>query len=110
MFPPPPHPLVDSSGNQRYLAERILNQRDVNGVRTSYLVRWRVYLSAWDSWKPRAQLIVDVLGLVEQFDETHPLRSKKGLRKMTSPNAITGIAKCRSLRPPRKRCAPSSGK
>uniref|UniRef100_A0AAV1TI02 Chromo domain-containing protein n=1 Tax=Peronospora matthiolae TaxID=2874970 RepID=A0AAV1TI02_9STRA len=41
VFPPPPHPLVDSSGGQRFLVERILNHRDVNGVRTSYLVRWR---------------------------------------------------------------------
>uniref|UniRef100_A0AAV1TP16 Chromo domain-containing protein n=1 Tax=Peronospora matthiolae TaxID=2874970 RepID=A0AAV1TP16_9STRA len=41
MFPPPPHPLVDSSGGQRFLVERILNHRDVNGIRTSYLVRWR---------------------------------------------------------------------
>uniref|UniRef100_A0AAV1U0T6 Uncharacterized protein n=1 Tax=Peronospora matthiolae TaxID=2874970 RepID=A0AAV1U0T6_9STRA len=32
------------------------------------------YPPAWDSWKPRAQLIVNVLGLVEQYDETHPLR------------------------------------
>uniref|UniRef100_A0AAV1T2D7 Chromo domain-containing protein n=1 Tax=Peronospora matthiolae TaxID=2874970 RepID=A0AAV1T2D7_9STRA len=80
----------------------------VNGVKTSYLIRWRGYPSAWDSWEPSAQLIVDVLGLVEQFDETHPLRSKKVRRKMTSPNAITGIAKCESLRPSQTRCAPSS--
>uniref|UniRef100_A0AAV1VJP6 Tf2-1-like SH3-like domain-containing protein n=1 Tax=Peronospora matthiolae TaxID=2874970 RepID=A0AAV1VJP6_9STRA len=37
--PPPPHTLVDSSGGQRFLVERILNHRDANGVRTSYLVR-----------------------------------------------------------------------
>uniref|UniRef100_A0AAV1T3M1 Chromo domain-containing protein n=1 Tax=Peronospora matthiolae TaxID=2874970 RepID=A0AAV1T3M1_9STRA len=71
----------------------------MNGVRTSYLVRWRGYPPAWDSWQPRAQLIVDVPGLVEKHDETHPLRSKKGRRKMTSPNASTGIARYQSLRP-----------
>uniref|UniRef100_A0AAV1TW74 Chromo domain-containing protein n=1 Tax=Peronospora matthiolae TaxID=2874970 RepID=A0AAV1TW74_9STRA len=108
VFPPPPHPLVDSGGGQRFLVERILNHRDLNGVRTSYLVRWRGYPPAWDSWEPRAQLIVDVLGLVEQYDETHPLRSKKGRRKMTSPNASTEIAKCQSLRPFQMRCKPSS--
>uniref|UniRef100_A0AAV1V220 Chromo domain-containing protein n=1 Tax=Peronospora matthiolae TaxID=2874970 RepID=A0AAV1V220_9STRA len=107
VFPPPPHPLVDSSGGQRFLVERILSQRDVKGVRTSYLVRWRGYPWAWDSWEPRAELIVDVLGLVEQYDETHPLRSKKGRRKTTSSNANTGIASFnpfghleRDVRPP----------
>uniref|UniRef100_A0AAV1VDG0 Chromo domain-containing protein n=1 Tax=Peronospora matthiolae TaxID=2874970 RepID=A0AAV1VDG0_9STRA len=54
VFPPPPHPLADSSDGQRFLVERILNHRDVNGVRTSYLVRWCGYPPAWDSWKPRA--------------------------------------------------------
>uniref|UniRef100_A0AAV1T2L3 Chromo domain-containing protein n=1 Tax=Peronospora matthiolae TaxID=2874970 RepID=A0AAV1T2L3_9STRA len=93
VFPPPPHPLVDSSGGQRFLVERILDHRDVNGVRTSYLVRWRGYPPAWDSWEPRAQLIVDVLGLVDQHGEIHPLRLKKGRRKTTSPNASTWIAK-----------------
>uniref|UniRef100_A0AAV1U9E7 Chromo domain-containing protein n=1 Tax=Peronospora matthiolae TaxID=2874970 RepID=A0AAV1U9E7_9STRA len=107
VFPPPPHPLVDSSGGQRLLVERILNHRDVNDVQTSYLFRWRGYPPAWDSWEPRAQLIVDVLDLVEQYDETHPLRSKKGRRKTTFPNVSTGIAKCQSLRPSQKRCAPS---
>uniref|UniRef100_A0AAV1TQU6 Chromo domain-containing protein n=1 Tax=Peronospora matthiolae TaxID=2874970 RepID=A0AAV1TQU6_9STRA len=101
VFPPPPHPLVDSSGGQLFLVERILSHRDVNGVRSSYLVRWRGYPSAWDIWEPHSLLIVDVLGLVEQYDETHPLPSKKSRRKTTSPNASTGIAKCRSLRPSR---------
>uniref|UniRef100_A0AAV1UCQ4 Chromo domain-containing protein n=1 Tax=Peronospora matthiolae TaxID=2874970 RepID=A0AAV1UCQ4_9STRA len=108
VFPPPPYALVDSSGGQRFLVELILNHRYVNGVRTSYLVRWRGCPPAWDSWEPRAQMIVDVLGLVEQYDETHPLRLKKGRRKTTSLNASTGVAKCRSLRPSRKRRAPSS--
>uniref|UniRef100_A0AAV1T2Q5 Chromo domain-containing protein n=1 Tax=Peronospora matthiolae TaxID=2874970 RepID=A0AAV1T2Q5_9STRA len=92
VFPPPPHPLVDLSGGQRFLVERNLNHRDANGVRTSYLFRWRGYPPAWDSWEPRAQLIDDGIGLVDQYDETHPLRLKKGRRKTTSPNASTGIA------------------
>uniref|UniRef100_A0AAV1V320 Chromo domain-containing protein n=1 Tax=Peronospora matthiolae TaxID=2874970 RepID=A0AAV1V320_9STRA len=108
LFPLPPHPLVNSGGGPRFLVEPILNHRDVNGVRTSYLVRWSGYPPAWDIWEPRAQLIDDVLGLVEQYDETHPLRLKKGRRKTTSPNASTGIARCQSLWPSWKRCAPSS--
>uniref|UniRef100_A0AAV1US91 Chromo domain-containing protein n=1 Tax=Peronospora matthiolae TaxID=2874970 RepID=A0AAV1US91_9STRA len=108
VFPPPPHPLVDSNVGQRFLVERILNHRDLNGVRTSYLVRWCGYTQAWDSWEPRAQLIAEVLGLIEQYDETHPLRLKKGRRKSTSPNASTRTARCQSIRPSRKRCALSS--
>uniref|UniRef100_A0AAV1U400 Chromo domain-containing protein n=1 Tax=Peronospora matthiolae TaxID=2874970 RepID=A0AAV1U400_9STRA len=108
MFPPPPHLFVDSSGGQRFLVRRILSHRDVSGVQTGYLVRWRGYPPAWDSWEPRTQLIGDVLGPVEQCDETHPLRSKKGRRKTTSPNASTEIAKCESLQPSQKRCKPSS--
>uniref|UniRef100_A0AAV1TV27 Uncharacterized protein n=1 Tax=Peronospora matthiolae TaxID=2874970 RepID=A0AAV1TV27_9STRA len=49
----------------------------------------------------------DVLGIVEQNDETHPLRLKKGRRKTTLPNTSTGISRCRSLRPSRERFAPS---
>uniref|UniRef100_A0AAV1U633 Chromo domain-containing protein n=1 Tax=Peronospora matthiolae TaxID=2874970 RepID=A0AAV1U633_9STRA len=86
---------------------RILNHRNVNGVRTSYLVRWRGYPPAWNSWEHRAQLIVDVLSLFEQYDKTQP-RSKKGRRKTTTPNVSTGISKCQSLRPSQKRCALSS--
>uniref|UniRef100_A0AAV1UIH6 Tf2-1-like SH3-like domain-containing protein n=1 Tax=Peronospora matthiolae TaxID=2874970 RepID=A0AAV1UIH6_9STRA len=39
VFTPPLPPLEDSRGGQRYLVERLLNHRDVNGRRTSYLVQ-----------------------------------------------------------------------
>ena len=108
VFPPPPHHLVDSHGGQRFLVERILNHRDVNGERTSYLVRWQGYPPSWDSWEPRAQLMADVQGLVEQYDETHPQVQKTGRRKTTGPSANKGIARGQSLRPSQRRCAPST--
>ena len=76
VFPPPPHPLVDSHGGQRFLVERILNHRDDSGSRTSYLVQWRGYPPSWNSWEPRSQLMADVSGLVHQYDETHPIGPK----------------------------------
>uniref|UniRef100_A0AAV1U519 Chromo domain-containing protein n=1 Tax=Peronospora matthiolae TaxID=2874970 RepID=A0AAV1U519_9STRA len=54
VFPSLTNSLEDSGGGQRFLAERILNHSDVKGVRKSYLVRWRGYPPAWDSWDPRA--------------------------------------------------------
>uniref|UniRef100_A0AAV1TX18 Chromo domain-containing protein n=1 Tax=Peronospora matthiolae TaxID=2874970 RepID=A0AAV1TX18_9STRA len=110
VFPPPPHPFVDSSGGQRFLVARILNHRNVNGVRTSYLVRWRGYPPAWNSWEPLAQLIVDILGRVEHYDETHPLRLKKGRRKTTSPNTSTGTARYQSFGHLRRDVPPPVGK
>uniref|UniRef100_A0AAV1TTP3 Chromo domain-containing protein n=1 Tax=Peronospora matthiolae TaxID=2874970 RepID=A0AAV1TTP3_9STRA len=80
VVPPPPHPLVHSLGGQRFLVELIVNHRDVKGVRTSFLVSWHGYPPAWNCWEHRAQLIVEVLGLVEQYDRTHPPSSKKGRR------------------------------
>uniref|UniRef100_A0AAV1TMT9 Pol Polyprotein n=1 Tax=Peronospora matthiolae TaxID=2874970 RepID=A0AAV1TMT9_9STRA len=59
---PPPHLLVDSSGGQRFLVERTLSHRDVNGVRTSYL-----------------------------YDGTHPLRLKKGRRKRPPRTRVQGL-------------------
>uniref|UniRef100_A0AAV1TQ54 Chromo domain-containing protein n=1 Tax=Peronospora matthiolae TaxID=2874970 RepID=A0AAV1TQ54_9STRA len=81
VFPPPPPPLEDSRGGQRYLVEQLLNHRDVNGRQTSYLVRWRGYPPSWDSWEPCSQLMIDVLGLVEQYDAAHPVLQKDRRRK-----------------------------
>uniref|UniRef100_A0AAV1VI11 Chromo domain-containing protein n=1 Tax=Peronospora matthiolae TaxID=2874970 RepID=A0AAV1VI11_9STRA len=97
VFPPPPPPLEDSRGGQRYLVEQLLNHRDVNGRRTSYLVRWRGYPPSWDTWEPRSQLMVDVLGLVEQYDAVHPVPQKDRWRK-SSRHGRKGISGCQSLR------------
>uniref|UniRef100_A0AAV1V9B2 Chromo domain-containing protein n=1 Tax=Peronospora matthiolae TaxID=2874970 RepID=A0AAV1V9B2_9STRA len=80
-FPPLPPPLEDSRGGQRYLIMRLLNHRDVNGRRTSYLVRWRGYPPSWGTWERRSQLMIDVLGLVEQYDAAHPVPQKDRWRK-----------------------------
>uniref|UniRef100_A0AAV1V563 Chromo domain-containing protein n=1 Tax=Peronospora matthiolae TaxID=2874970 RepID=A0AAV1V563_9STRA len=76
VFPPPPPRLEDSRGGQCYLVEQLLNHRDVNGRRKSYLVRWCGYPPYWDAWEPRSQLMIDVLGLVEQYDAAHPVAQK----------------------------------
>ena len=61
IFPPPPPPLVDSHGNQLWIVEALLNHKDQqDGVRTSYLVRWRGYPPSADSWEPRMDLLRDV--------------------------------------------------
>uniref|UniRef100_A0AAV1V045 Chromo domain-containing protein n=1 Tax=Peronospora matthiolae TaxID=2874970 RepID=A0AAV1V045_9STRA len=97
VFPPPPSPLEDSRGGQCYLIERLLNHRDVNGRRTSYLVRWRVYPPSWDTWEPRSQLMIDVLGLVEHYDAAHPV-PKKDRRSKSSRHGRKDISGRQSLR------------
>uniref|UniRef100_A0AAV1TZR4 Uncharacterized protein n=1 Tax=Peronospora matthiolae TaxID=2874970 RepID=A0AAV1TZR4_9STRA len=66
----PPPPLEDSRGGQRHLVEQLLNHRDVNGRRTSYLRPVaRLIPRPGILGSPRSQLMVDVLGLVEQYDD-----------------------------------------
>uniref|UniRef100_A0AAV1UBL9 Chromo domain-containing protein n=1 Tax=Peronospora matthiolae TaxID=2874970 RepID=A0AAV1UBL9_9STRA len=97
VFPPPPPPLEDSRSGQRYLVEQLLNHRDVNGRRTSYLFRWRGYPPYWDTWEPHSQLMIDVLGLVEQNDAAH-LVPQKDRRRKSSRHGRKGISGCQSLR------------
>ena len=91
VFPPSSYPLIDARGGQRFLVERLLNHRDEKGRRTSYLVRWSGYPPYADSWEPRSQLLVDILGLVEQYDKAHPM-PKKVHRGTNAQRACRGIA------------------
>ena len=91
VFPPPPHPLVDSHGGKRFLVERLLTHREVKGRRTSYLVRWRGYPPSADSWEPRDQLMADVPGLGEQYDKEHPVVENH--RKTSAQRDLKGITK-----------------
>ena len=68
----------------------------MKGQRTSYLVRWRGYPPSHDSWEPRSELIVDIEGLVRQYDEAHPM-DQKVHRKTRAPGACKAIAKRQSL-------------
>ena len=65
VFPPLPHPLVDSHGVQRFVVERSLNHRDDSGSSTRYFVQWWGYPPSWNIWEPRSQLMMVVPGLVE---------------------------------------------
>uniref|UniRef100_A0AAV1UFB6 Chromo domain-containing protein n=1 Tax=Peronospora matthiolae TaxID=2874970 RepID=A0AAV1UFB6_9STRA len=80
-----------------YLVEQLLNHRDVNGRRTSYLVWWRGYHPFWDTWEPRSQLMIDVLGLVEPYEAADPVPQKDRRRK-SSRHGRKGISGCQSLR------------
>ena len=91
VFPPPPQPLVDSHGGKLLHVERILIHRDVKGQRMRYLDRRCGYPSTHDSWAPRAQMMMDVEGLVHKNDETHPT-AKKGRRKTRALRGDTEIS------------------
>ena len=91
IFPPLPHPLVDSQGGKRFLVERLLTHRELKGRRTSYRVRWRGYPPSADSWEPRDQPMADVPGLVEPYDKGHPMMEED--RKTSAQRARKEIAK-----------------
>ena len=53
------------------------------------------------------QMVMDVLGLVGEYDETHPLLME-GHRRKNARRVRKGIANAQSLGASRTRCAPSS--
>ena len=75
VFPPPPAPLVDSSGTEHWIVERLLDHRDQevnNRTSRSVLVRWRGYPPSADSWEPRSTLLADAPGLVQLYETDAP--------------------------------------
>ena len=81
---------MDFHGEKHFLVEHLLAHREVKGHRTSYLVRWRGYPPSADSWEPQDQLMVDVTGLVEQYDKGHPVVEDH--RKTSAQSVRKGIA------------------
>ena len=61
-----PVPLLDSHGNQRYLVERLVDYR-LQQQRPEYLVRWKGWSPAHDSWEPEQTLLEDVPDLVAEY-------------------------------------------
>ena len=87
---------MDSHGGQRFLVELILNHRDDSLLETTYLVQWRGYPPSWNSWEPRSQMMMDVPGLVEQYEETHPLLME-GHRQTNAGAFVKGLQTLNSL-------------
>ena len=40
-------------GDHEYVVERILDKRVASDGRVEYLIRWKGYSDAWDTWEPR---------------------------------------------------------
>ena len=68
-FPAPPPDVI--KGETEYEVERILNLRCVGrGRHLEYLVRWKGYSEADNSWKPRQN--IHAPDLLRQFHATYP--------------------------------------
>ena len=68
-FPTPPPDVI--KGEMEYEVERILDSRCVGrGRHLEYLVRWKGYSEADDSWEPRQN--IHAPDLLQQFHATYP--------------------------------------
>ena len=66
--PPPPPVIID--GDEEYEVEEILNSK-MDRRQLKYLVRWKGYSPAHDSWEP-AEALGNAAEKVEQFHKDHP--------------------------------------
>lgn len=57
-----------SSGDDIYEVEEILNKRVFRG-KVQYLIKWKNYLSNYNSWEPKENIITP--GLVEAFEAVY---------------------------------------
>ncbi len=74
----PPHHYECEDGTVLYEVDRVADVHG-HGHRRRYLIQWTGYGREFDSWEPRAQLLVDCPQLIEEFDAERDdkLRSKR---------------------------------
>jgi hypothetical protein len=73
-FTKPPPEIVD--GNEEYEVEAVLNHRyHGRGRRLQYLIKWKGYSSADNTWEPAAQIFAP--DLIRRYHVTHPLELYK---------------------------------
>ncbi|KAF4032791.1 Calponin homology domain-containing proteinromo [Phytophthora infestans] len=81
-----PPPLIDSSGAQRWIVERIVDHdlRQCHGIRDGhteadkeqhYRVHWLGLSPGEDTWEPRSRLLEDVPDIVNEYEKTLTFRS-----------------------------------
>ena len=90
-FTKPPPEIVDR--DEEYEVEAILNHRHYGrGRKLQYLIKWKGYPSADNTWEPVEQVFAP--NLIKRYHSTHPL---DGYKRPTSSRRVAkiGRASCR---------------
>lgn len=123
-----PPPLVDSTGEEHWIVDRIVGHEDPAPTRSSarststgaaparrrYRVRWLGFPPSSDTWEPRDQLRRDVPDLVREYDASLPTGSAaRGAAQIETAamvvalNTRTFASTCRAAEV-HGRCAPAT--